>query len=393
MPLPLPFSPNPPLPPPPSQCCRQSHALSPRRRRNLRARRGVALIVVLAFVVLLTGLVLVYFSRTATDRQLSNSSLNQAKADELARSSLVIITSQLRQEIASPTASTARTTGNFTIYAPATNTARLPIRNGAPPPTGSVYPIPNLVRISTPTAIAAPGVDYRASSLSTTTPSVNGRSISPARWNRHYLIPRDPTAYSGANASKVGTEPVPSFTAPAWIFVTREGPASTPIAAPSPAVTGRYAYAVYDEGGLLDMNVAGYPSALPASSPAAAPDTANVTSYGYSAKGSTAFADLTTLGLTQTHIDNLVAWRNYSSVQPAGALGSFAVDAAGASRYFHSVYGNTNGFTRVNGATWNGRTDQAFLSRQALLDLTRSLGIPQSALQYMGTFSRSLNAP
>ena len=41
-------------------------------------RRGVALIIVLAFVVLLTGLVIAFFSRSIVDRQVSNSSANQA---------------------------------------------------------------------------------------------------------------------------------------------------------------------------------------------------------------------------------------------------------------------------------------------------------------------------
>ena len=48
---------------------------------------------------------------------------------------------------------------------------------------------------------------------------------------------------------------------------------------------GRYAYAVYDEGGLLDMNVAGYPTSTGA----------NPTVTDIGRKGVLAFADLTAL--------------------------------------------------------------------------------------------------
>ena len=53
----------------------------------------------LAFVVLLTGIALAYFSRTTTDRQLAQSSYNDTSADLLARSALDITVSDLKQEI------------------------------------------------------------------------------------------------------------------------------------------------------------------------------------------------------------------------------------------------------------------------------------------------------
>ena len=71
-----------------------------------------------------------------------------------------------------------------------------------------------------------------------------------ARWNSHYLIPR-------ASTTGIDSTPVASFTAPDWVLVTAQGPNSAP--APS-AVIGRYAFAVYDEGGLIDINVGGFPT-------------------------------------------------------------------------------------------------------------------------------------
>ncbi len=61
--------------------------------------KGAALMIVLALVVLLTGIALAYFSRTTTDRQLAQSSYNDTSADLLARSALDIIVSDLKQEI------------------------------------------------------------------------------------------------------------------------------------------------------------------------------------------------------------------------------------------------------------------------------------------------------
>src|SRR6266704_2194506 len=49
-----------------------------------RRERGAALIIVLAFVVLLTGLMVAYLSRTTSDRQVAHSSFNQTKADQVA---------------------------------------------------------------------------------------------------------------------------------------------------------------------------------------------------------------------------------------------------------------------------------------------------------------------
>src|SRR5207249_6160844 len=79
----------------------------PRKLMNTRwtpsgvpAHKGAALIIVLAFMALLTGLALAYFSHTATDRQLAQASFHDASANLLARTALDIIVSSLKREIA-----------------------------------------------------------------------------------------------------------------------------------------------------------------------------------------------------------------------------------------------------------------------------------------------------
>ena len=195
-------------------------------KSSKRSPNGAALVIVLAFVVLLTGLTLAYFSRTATDRQLAQSSYNDTTADLVARSALDIVVNDLKQEIINNPTVTA---GNIQ-----------PTRYPAPIPTDN----PNLIRYSSRNAAAS-----KASTIISTAASANGRSISTARWNSHYLIPLASTA--------IDSTPVASFTAPDWALITAQGPNTAP---PPNAVIGRYAYAVYDEGGLIDVNVGGFPT-------------------------------------------------------------------------------------------------------------------------------------
>ncbi len=355
--------------------------------------RGVALVLVLAFVVLLTIAVVAFLARATAGRQLSNSSFHQAKVDELARSALDIVTSDIKQEIVN--GSTVQTFGDQKAYLPTSTTNTVPARNPAPAVPNLM---PTLLRISTDTSIPAPGVDHPASGALSSDPAVGGRSISLARWNKHYLIPRDSAATKDSD-----TTPISAFTAPKWVYVTEQGPEV--LTTPKTTVIGRYAYAVYDEGALLDANVAGYPmnptGVMPASSPHPAPDPYNLKRFGYGGKGATSFADLTAIGLSKNATTDLVGWRNYASSQPTGSFSSFSFDAASAARYFDSVVTNTNGFRKAGNATWTPpapadsgpRTDQALVSRQQLLDLQKALGFSVDALQYLGTFSRAVTTP
>lgn len=332
---------------------------------------GVALVIVLAFVVLLTGLAVAFFSRAACTRQVASSSFQEARADELARSALEITTSSLKQEIVN--GSNPSTSGSCTLYLATDSAYLLPQRNGTWPA------IPNLVRISSGTAASWPAADaVPASQASTTATSANGRNVTPARWNRSYLIPR-----AAPSSVAIDSTPVAGFIPPSWIFVTSQGPVL--LASPTSSVMGRYAYAIYDESGLLDVNVAGYPS--------------NSTPAQYGTKGPLAFADLTALqlpaqNLPSSQIDNLVGWRHSATAQASGTFANIHFDGAGAQAFCDAMLSNTNGFLKVSGtAAADGRTDQAFLTRQELIELQRSLGFTQNALPYLGTFSRALTAP
>jgi hypothetical protein len=332
---------------------------------------GIALIIVLAFVVLLSGLVVAYLLRSTSDQQSANGTLNQTKADQLAISAINVVIGDLRQELVA--GSTASTVSGTTIYTPTQPSFILPVRSGNPP--GSPDPIPNLVRRSVRNdPIASPGVGSRASaSNSTTDLSQNGRSISLKRWNKHYLVPR----ISGA--SPTDTTPIASFTAPDWILVTSSGPDAT--ATQTSGVLGRYAFAIYDEGGLIDANVGGYPPSPNTSLAQSGP------------KGLLSFADLTLLGMSTSAVDDLVGWRNYATAQPSGSFGSFSFSVPKATNYFNAVTLSSNDFLKISPTVSAGRTDQKFVNRQTLIQYRSAGGINFSAdaMQYLGTFSRELN--
>lgn len=332
---------------------------------------GSALIIVLAFIVILSGLVVAYLSRSSADRQLASGSFNALKADELAKSALNVITGDLKQEITN--GSTPAVVAGQTIYNPTVAANVMPARSGVP--SGPPELIPNLVRRSVRLdPIPVPGVGSRASPVnSTTNPSLNGRTVSLTRWNKHYLIPR----VTGATPSD--TTPIAAFVAPDWVMVTGTGPQS--ITSADLSVIGRYAFAIYDEGGLIDVNVAGYPP-FP-----------NTTIAQSGPKGILSFADLIVLGMSTTAVPDLVGWRNFATAQPAGTFGSFTFGLTSATRYVDAVLANTNGFLQSNTTPFPGRaeTDQIFPSRQTLIAYRSSTSFSAGSMQYLGTFSRARN--
>src|SRR5262245_43976299 len=352
--------------------------------------RGAALIIVLAFVVLFAGVGVAYLSRTTGDRQVANSSFNQSNVDQLVQSAVDNIIGDLRQEITNGSTAVAQADGT-TLYTPTAAANMVPQRSG------NAAGAPNLIRRSVRAdAIPVPGQPSRASAVNSQDDlSANGRSISSTRWNGHYLVPKGDTTTDNSS-------PIPAFTAatPDWVFVTDAG--ATVIGAPSNAVIGRYSYAVYSEGGLLDMNVAGYPT--------------GTTSAQSGSKGSVAYADLRNLCATTDctqnfglpnpnaggvyQVDRLVGWRNYATTQPSNNFpntnfaDNFRTSTVPATTFYNYVLNNTTGFLGPNPtATSNGRTDQVFMQRQQLIGFRKATQFSANALQYLSTFSRETNAP
>jgi len=389
-------------------------------------KRGAALLIVLAMVVLMTGLAVAYLSRTTNDRQVAHTSFNQSKVDVMAQSAMDLVIGDLQQEIKNGSTAISEPDGS-TVYMPTASANMVPQHraNGAG--------MPNLIRRSVSSdSPASPGVGSLASAVnSTTDASANGRFVSLARWNTHYLLPK----YNTLNNDTYPPSPlrppynpnpaVPNgFTPPDWVFVapnpnnTTQDPRQV-ITSPSQLVIGRYAYAIYDEGGLMDMNVAGYPT--------------NTSTIQSGRKGSVAFADLTALGSSHPffnptsggqaiyQVDRLVGWRNYATTNQPGTSNNnfpdvlpssqafarnFQSSATAATSYFTAIVTNTSGFLSPNTTIGsNGLTDQVFAGRKQLIGYQQTQntnnGTPianttqfdVNALQYLSTFSRETNAP
>lgn len=344
---------------------------------------AAALLIVLAFVVLLAGMTVAYLSRTGNDRQVAHMSFNDTKSDQLARSALEIVVANFKQEIA-----------NAGI--PPAN-ANIGPQRSPKPFSGSTPIIPNLIRRSVRSdVIPAPAVPSLGSAVNSTgDASLNGRSISLSRWNSHYLIPKSNTGDSTSNPITSGFSG-PNYWAPDWVIVTRNGPSSfnswnsslsdASISNNTYAI-GRYAYAVYDEGGLLDANMVGLPSPTP-----------SVTEIGR--KGTVALADLRAIKLTSggstpspTTTSRLVAWRNYATLQSSGTFPALS-PTPNAANFLNYFLDTARDFRSVANTVYNNRTDQAFSSRRELIELFRSSLNPSlNMLQYLGTLSREVNAP
>jgi len=333
---------------------------SPTKRRFFflgQPRKGVALVLVLAFVVLLASIIVAFFSRVQSEQQISRSSANQAKVKLLADGAVDTVVGNVKQEIV--TASTSSTPApGVMIYTPKLPKDMVPARDSN---LNGAAGLENLVKVSTITGGKA------------TNDASESRKIDLKRWNKPlFVTPNSATDDTPATAFP---------TVPQWIYVQRDGKqVGTPNASASNAntnaVVGRYAYVVYDEGGLLDINVAGYPSTL---NPAAGtPDVAY--------KNAQAYADLTQIGFKPAQIDALVNWRNEATQSVTDG-------------YKKYVAANTTGFLRTaNIALSSGVSDRMFSSRQQFIEFFKNK-IPSltkatlDTLQYLTTFSRDLNQP
>jgi Tfp pilus assembly protein PilV len=352
-----------------------------RRLSERRKRSGVALIVVLFAVALISIAVLAFFNFAILNRSTSFSSAGQARANILALSALTYVKGDFIAEIqnGSTLAPDLANTG-VPIYQPTTNATMLPYRM-----TASIAPadptIPaNLLKWSSGlyslwpanTAYNAAGpirgsIDPTTSQpVSTSQPSLNGRFVANNLWTEPDF---------GTSAT------FPNSVVPQWVYMTRQGPLtnSVPLASLTSAnstnlnyVVGRYAYTVYDEGGLVDVMAAGYSPSTFATDP---------TDVGR--KGNQGFADLTQIGLTSQQVDQLVSWRNASSWNSTSAYVGYLGTNAAPLTNAPSV-----GFLQAAAG------DQAFVGRQDLIQYwNNKLGASPSLLPYITTFSREKNAP
>lgn len=318
------------------------------------------MVVTLSFLVLLSALVLGFFATTQFRQQVSNSGVSLARADFLARGAAEILVGELRAEMAATNASRIYGADGAEVADP--NLAIPPViyqpkagTNGVPEKRGDLNSAwKNVVKRSSPSQGPTPLALYSggrllvsdSASASTATNSLNGRSVDDRIWRMPGLV-ADPAG----------------DLSPRWCVVTRQGVRSVSDADVSQLkdpqsgqyALGRFAYVIYDVGGLIDINVVG--NGL---------DSTNNATRGYLHQ-----ADLSGIpGVTEPAA--FVSWRGGTSKASTNFL-----------------FSTTNSFFRVPVG------DQRFVSRQDLIRYARANTnvINTNALPYLTTFTRELNAP
>lgn len=334
---------------------------------------GVALIAVLSVLAACAVLFMVFMAIVSQDRKSTSSYSNSMRAEQVAQGAFDKIVNELQAELVAGSERVAAYpqaepippgTRKISVYRPKLPVNQSPVSiRGTTPNAGAL----NLLRVSKfetggEAAYLAkyyPSAQYDASLLqgvalaseinTVAEPSLNRRALSNSRWNRSQLIPTGE-----------------AFDTPDWILVSRNGPIhGTTSDLPAlrnltdlnngRAVVGRYSYAIFNVGGLLDANVAGYPT--------------GATEPGR--KGSAAWADLISIGFTPTLQSQWINWRNPGD--PAAYLD--LVKTMAAKGYLQTLPGNNS-----------------FLSRSDLIEFASAKGLA-AQLPLLTTFQRELNAP
>ena len=192
---------------------------------------GVALIVTMAAIVLVTMAAMAFFSRATGNRLVESSRANQVQSAQLARTGVDYVTTQFLSDIVAN--STAVAVGNSTIYRPKNAINMVPLRSVH----GDIANDTQFLNLSLQSLGGNSSAD----------PAPNGRSIGTTAWNAPLLLGGD--GFISTN------------TVPTWIYVNRDGSTSTSVNA---TTIGRFAFNAYKIGGLLDMNAFGHGAAFSA---------------------------------------------------------------------------------------------------------------------------------
>ena len=193
---------------------------APTTRTNRRSAQGSALVIVLFFVILLTLVTIAFLSRSMTAVIASSGSAGETTSKILASSASDIIIGDFKQEVIAGSTNNAGGSNpdsgavNWPVYIPTSNVTAIPWMNGVPTVSGT-NAVPNMISRSVSPANtsgtapyfpysstyvstlyppnraasdATASGTYTSSTVSTTTPSLNGRLITAAQWNSHYLL-------------------------------------------------------------------------------------------------------------------------------------------------------------------------------------------------------------
>lgn len=341
----------------------------------------MALVLTLSLIVVATVIVTAFFFRSRFDAQGSAGYSSQVTAAKLA-------------ELGSAQVVTA-------LLAEAEEGAASVLGNGADRVFIVDNPANMVVKREISSALA--GGDF-GPLVKQSLPALAGGSAAIAAGIRISNVP----TYESSKADKPGYRPLggefwdrPMLTrdsfsdsdVPNWVYVNARGETVTAAPGRNPApedrIVGRYAFNVYDVGGLLDMNVAG-------ATPGTIPEIEG-------RKGNLVLADLEWLSQqagAPLDIGRLNEWRYRPDVQWAASNGKPSESLAAVLRsgpMFASLGKFPPGMDTIHGTTLERPNKNAFLSRSDLLNYLRAeLGSEASArllAPYLTHFTRDINAP
>ncbi len=354
---------------------------NPSTTTPVRSRQsGIAIVVVVSLIALLLLMVLAFLLIAGANRSNSKLDVSIRQADSISKAATATVISDVLAEFAAdtPPVNASASDKLQKIYPVNYATSMLPSRTLKDPNLATDPNFRNLVKQSangrtfakiTTTGSANDSGVARASSVSTTTKDLDQRSLPKEFWSTPLLF---------RNGVSLAAAQVPD-----WIYVDRSGGnPGTGAASPFPDaaqsltstgqanpkfVVGRYAWQIYDLGGLLDATVA-------LNDPA-------VTAAGKDAKDSPFWAVATALpgapaGLGKT----LSNWRHsvgkVTNPKPKRLIEDWA---------------EPNGWTKVFSDGTN--TDQTFLTRQDLIKFQRqnAAQFPPNLLAYFTHSNHALN--
>jgi hypothetical protein len=351
---------------------------------GIRRHSGAALVITLAMLILVSFVVVAFLGRSTREAVLVGGAVGGQKADLLANSVSELIIADLKNEIRA--GSTETIDNGVAIMEPTSAATAFPSQNRLAATTGTAYV--NVLKQSGATGgmFTASGTKLISDNTTTktTTASVDGRTVSAARWNApRLLVP----VTSNFNAAQV----------PNWILLDRAGiapsqtwptpapPAPHPFTDRTPTndsyIIGRFAYNIYDVSGLLDINVAGFPS--------------TITAAQSSRKGSMAMVALekiSGIGTAANASTFVRGWRNKLTGNNSTDYLSYIGLSNNTSNSFYNL-GPKCGFQKITSNATS--SDNRLLSRQDLIRLATngSNGITTNALPYLTHFSRAVSAP
>jgi hypothetical protein len=353
---------------------------APLFRKDPRRTSGAALVVVLMVLVMATIMIVTFSTLMSSDYKASSTRARELEAVEIGKGGLAWATGQLRKEAlaANPIPITTRA-------------AMVPSRASAKDTKGTASAIKNLIKRTDRAIPFYTGGDSVASASSSSVASRSGRLVSVDRWLK-------PRLCGTAISTNV---PAGEFVAPDWVYLTTSGPQPVTIPADAKKIVGRFACAVYDVGGLADINIVGtHPDTV---------ITASVPLPVLARKGSPRLLSLSKIPgfpvfpATYNGRDELAMANMIHRFREAGTIAKGAGDGSGwtaditaagrkpdadkASRYLDFMDVKTRGGTKILDS------DARFLSRQDLLTFWTRTDLHQLGLPFLTVFSREVNRP